>query len=275
METSDGGSFQHPTLFPQHVVEEQRRLSASFPAYGQYQGQWGSASLDVSASLLAGDWTPCEQPDLSSGNVVNYTKLSKGAAEPFLNYGNPNPTDGDAVNPTQRAQPDAELLLDPLGGISPNLDAVNNADVQSLLKPAGEEPALFANGNRPFYGYQYNGFLRITGVMTEPSQNDEVFSAIGTDVGSAFDTGICTLGYDDDLPLYAQQVLKDNYPQYSAIISGAQVSPTGTRPHAGRFSSDSQVTATVARGNRRRSSQPLPPCQICHTHLPKNRSDQL
>lgn len=278
METSDGGSFQNPTIFPQHGVEGQRKLSASFPPYGLYHAQFDPQTFDVPASLdtsfLTGNWASYEQPDLSNGDAVSPAQYSRSPAEPLLNHGNPNLTVGDAVTATQRVRPDAELLMDPLEAISPNLDAVYNASLQSMLKPAGEEPALFARGNGLIYGYQHNAYIRSTGVMTEPSQNDDILSAIGTDIGS-FDTGAGPLGPYNDIPLYAHEVLEDNISEYSATIPGAQLSPTGARPHAGRFSSDSQVTATVARGNRRRSSQPLPPCHICHTHLPKNRSDQL
>lgn len=282
METSDGGSFQHPTFPPQHFVDDQRKLSAPFLSYGPYQSksQWDSRSFDVPASsdtsFLVGNWASYEQPDLSRGDVVSPTKHSQVPAEPFLSRGDPNSPDGGVLNLRQRGQAVPAPLLDPLAEFSPNLDGVNDLDLQSLLKPTEEEPAaLFARGNCLNYGYQYNGYIRTTGVMTEPSQNDEVFSAIGTDVGSAFDTSAGTLGCYGDVLLYAQEVLEDNISEYSATIPGAQLSPTGAKPHAGKFSSDSQVTATVARGNRRRSSQPLPPCHICHTYLPKNRSDQL
>jgi len=170
----------------------------------------------------------------------------------------------DAISPLQNTS--ASLVLEPF---STDPEAVKKLDVQSLLKPAEEgwRPPLFSHASNPVYGYQHNGYARSTGVMTEPFRGDETSSAIGSDLASQLDSV-----FSYEAAMYRQNVVRDDRSEYSAI-SGALPSQTATRPHQGRLSLDSQAPAPS--GRRRRSSQPLPVCGICHKFWPKNRSDQV
>jgi len=172
----------------------------------------------------------------------------------------------DAISPLQNSG-GPSLVLEPF---STDPEAVKRLDVQSLLKPAEEgwRPPLFSHTSNPVYGYQHNGYARSTGVMTEPYRGDESSSVIGSDLASQLDSGF----YSCETAAYRQDLVRDDRSEYSAV-SGALPSPTSTRPHQGRHSSDGQVLAPSAR--RRRSSQPLPVCGICRKFWPKNRSDQV
>jgi hypothetical protein len=172
----------------------------------------------------------------------------------------------DAISPLQ--SPAAPLIV--LEPFSTDPEAVKRLDVQSLLKPAEEgwRPPLFSHNSNQVYGYQHNGYARSTGVMTEPFRSDETSSVIGSDLPSQIDSGF----FSCEATGYRQDLGRDDRSEYSAV-SGALPSPAATRPHQGRHSSDGQVLAPS--GRRRRSSQPLPVCGICHKFWPKNRSDQV
>lgn len=172
----------------------------------------------------------------------------------------------DAISPLQNSASPL-LVLEPY---SADPEDVKNLDLQSLLKPAQEDwrPPLLPHASHPVYGYQHNGYTRSTGVRTEPFRSDEASSVIGSDLASQFDSGL----FPSEAAAYRQDLARDDRSEYSAV-SGMLPSPTATRPYRGRISSDSQVLAPS--GRRRRSSQPLPVCRICHLFWPKNRSDQV
>lgn len=75
----------------------------------------------------------------------------------------------DAGNRSQRTQNAQDTLLD-LGPLSPNRDAANKVDMQSLLKPAAEgwRPPFLPRPYDGTEGYQNNTYTRSTGVMSEP-----------------------------------------------------------------------------------------------------------
>lgn len=249
METSDGNFVHFSAPFPQHGPDDRRKLSTSFPPNTNNQSQWSSTSFDGSTSAGLPDW------NYSFGH--SYQPNGHGFRAPQ------NPKDGSGLF----------LDLGPIEGPSlEDLEAANNLDVQSLVKPAEELPALFAPGNNLFNGYQTDAFTnaytrsaRATGVMTEPIQNDDISSAT-----MDLDSGFFSLGRFNDMPSYTQDANHDACSDYSAM-SGAQPTPRAMRPPTGRFRSDSQV---IASSRRTRSSQPLPACQYCHNYWPKNKSDQ-
>jgi len=198
-------------------------------------------------------------------------RQSQGQWYPHLTDDWTSPSDASSL-PSQNAISPLQSNSVPLIVLEPfstDPEDVKRLDVQSLLKPAEEgwRPPLFSHASNPVYGYQANGYARSTGVMTEPFRSDETSSVLGSDLTSHLDS---VLSYE--AAAYRRDLVRDDHSEYSAL-SGALPSPTAARSRQGRHSSDSQ--AHVTSGRRRRSSQPLPVCGICHDFRPKNRSDQV
>lgn len=179
----------------------------------------------------------------------------------------------DAGNRSQQTQNAQDTLLD-LGPLSPNRDAANKVDMQSLLKPAAEgwRPPFLP---RPYDGteaYQNNTYTRSTGVMSEPFGNEDAYSFVGSDFAPTYDSGFYSGKQNSKRSSLRQDAVTDHRSEISEMI-GDQLPELTERPYAGRIMSDPQVV--TYNGKRRRSSQPLPLCEYCKDFRPKNRSDKM
>jgi len=184
----------------------------------------------------------------------------------------------DVDTSIQRSQP--ESLLD-LGQLQAQAqDAVNKLPIQSFVKPPEEgwRPPFMARPTNVPHGYHNQVYTRSPGVMSEPVKDEELCSIVESDLdGSRFDSGVYSQGPWRKNSSSRQDINRDDQSEISAI-SGAHSTANAARPSAGRrILSDSQVGGhhgVAHQGKRRRSSQPLPPCSVCKTFFPKNRSDQ-
>jgi hypothetical protein len=183
----------------------------------------------------------------------------------------------DVDTSIQRSQP--ESLLD-LGQLQAQAqDAVNKLPIQSFVKPPEEgwRPPFMARPTNVPLGYHNQVYTRSPGVMSEPVKDEELCSIVESDLGSNFDSGFYSQAPWRKNSSFRQDINRDDQSEVSAI-SGAHPTFDVARPSAGRrILSDSHVgghNGTAHHGKRRRPSQPLPPCSVCKTFFPKNRSDQ-
>jgi len=245
---SDHISFQlPPSSFSQRDRSGQYHGPTQQPAQQQYLQQWDPPSFEAPTSFSSPDWT-------CSYNVFDVS--TQGVSPPI-----------------HRSQEAPGTLLD-LGQLSENQkSAVSKLDVQSFVKPVEEDwrPPLLSRSTNVPHTYFNNAYARSTGVMTEPLQDEETYSFVGSDLGSRFDAGFDSSAPRPHRSSFRKDVYRDDRSEISAV-SAAHSSVAVERPPAGRFSSDSQVVAHNSK--RRRSSQPLPVCSVCKAFWPKNRSDQ-
>lgn len=213
----------------------------------QYTESWNSLNLNSPYSFSHQDWP-------LSYNASNFPAQDVGYR-------------------SHRAQSAQDTLLD-LGPLSPNRDAANKVDMQSLLKPAAEgwrPPGLSGPYAVP-EGYQNNTYTRSSGVMSEPLGNEDAYSFVGSDFAPTYDSGFYSGKHNSKRSSFRQDAGTDNRSEISEI-KGDQLPDAAERPYAGRIMSDPQVV--TYNGKRRRSSQPLPLCEYCKSFRPKNRSDHM
>lgn len=247
--TSDHIQFQPPSPpFTRDGRPEQHHGTTIDFAQQQYQLQWDQPSFEALTPLSLQDWPWAYN-------------LSGGLTQ-------------DIVPSAQRSQLEPRLDLVQV----PTQDAVNKLDVQSLVKPPEEgwRPPLLPRSTNVAHGYYNHVYARNTGVMSEPLKDEEICSLVESDLGSKFDSGFYSQAPFRKGSSFRQDMNRDDQSEVSAI-SGYHQTIDVARPSAGRIMSDSQVVghhSIAHHGRRRRSSQPLPPCSVCKTFLPKNLSDQ-
>jgi hypothetical protein len=246
--TGDHSAFQSLTSsFTRYDKAEQHVESTPNPTHHEYHGAWTSLSYCDPTSFASQDWT-CWPYNASSGSTQ------------------------DVANPIHRTPVTPDGLLD-LGQPSPNQEAANKVDVQSLIKPVAEgwrPPLLLSSGNVS-HGYYNSAYARSTGVMTEPLWDGETCSIVGSEVASTFDSNFLSTGPYHNPPSFRQDTIQDDRSEVSATSAAHRAAPS-TRPPAGRIVSDRPVMRHNSRP--RRTSQPLPVCRYCNNFWPKNHSDQ-
>jgi hypothetical protein len=244
--TDDHIPLHSPTAsFPRYDKAEQNLEPTPNPAQYEYHEALVSLSCDDQTSFSSQDWT--------------------------YSYNTSSDAFQDVANVIHQTPITSDGLLD-LRQISPNQEAANKVDVQSLIKPVAESwrpPYLQGSGNVS-HGYHSSAYARSIGVMTEPLWDQETCSIVGSDATSTFDSNFYSVGPYHNPPSFRQDATQDDRSEVSAT-SGARAAPASTRRPAKRNASDSQVTRQGSKG--RRLSQPLPVCEYCKAYRPKNLSD--
>lgn len=226
----DGNDDRLADFFARQKGNDQQQLPISRPLQEQYGELWPSSLFVGQASFPLQGWN----------GQYNLPALSPQDLRSQVNR-----CSGD----TQGQAPD-------LSQFAPNQDLVNNASVETYIKPAEEGP--------PILGFAFNGY---SGLYVK----NEASPCLKSDQGSTLDSAYYSEYPAAGLPKYKQESPLDTRSEASARSGAHLLSPTRPRIQAGGSFGEYRSTASSGT-KRKRTTQPPPVCELCGFQ-PKNRSD--